>query len=73
MTYLIKRSAERQSVLADVIAEVESIEAGVEFLTKRAEENGFIVLAAEIEDGIGNVCTAKPGTLLMNIYEIAGA
>lgn len=72
-TYQITRSSERQSVRADVIATVESIEAGIALLTKRAEDNGFIVLAAEIEDGVGNVATAKPGTLLMNIYEIAEA
>lgn len=73
MTYQITRSAERQSFNPEVIATVETIEAGIAFLTARAEENGFTVLAAEIEDGVGNVCTAKAGTLMMNIYEIAEA
>lgn len=72
-TYEITRSSERQSARGEVIASVDSIEAGIAFLTARAEENGFIVLAAEIEDGVGNVATAKPGTLMMNIYEIAEA
>lgn len=67
----IIRSEANSRYAVDVIATVASIEAGIEFLTKRAEENGFIVLAAEVEDGVGNVCTAKPGTMLMNIYEIA--
>lgn len=71
--YQIIRSSERQSVRADVIATVESLDAGIKFLTKRAEENGFIVLATDIEDGAASVCTAKPGTLLMNIYEITEA
>jgi hypothetical protein len=69
--YQITRSSECHSVRSEVIATVESLEAGIAFLTKRAEANGFIVLAAEIEDGAASVCTAKPKTLLMNIYEIA--
>jgi len=69
----VVRSDSNSRFSAEVVATVASIEAGIEFLTKRAEENGFIVLAAEVEDGVGNVCTAKPGTMLMNIYEIAEA
>jgi len=69
----ITRSDANSRFSTDVVASVSSIEAGIEFLTKRAEENGFVVLAAEIEDGVGNVCTAKPGTMLMNIYEITEA
>lgn len=71
--YSVTRSDANSRFSTDVIATVASIEEGIAFLTKRAEENGFIVLAAEIEDGVGNVCTAKRGTMLMNIYEIAEA
>lgn len=71
--YQITRSAERVSIAPEIIATVESIEAGIAFLTKRAEENGFVVLCSETEDGVANVATAKPGTLMMNIYEIAEA
>jgi hypothetical protein len=73
MTYQITRSAERVSIVPEIIATVESIEAGIAFLTKRAEDNGFIVIGSDIEDGVANVATAKPGTLMMNIYEIAEA
>lgn len=73
MTFQVIRSDANSRFSTDVIAVVNSIEDGIQFLTKRAEENGFVVLAAEIEDGVGNVCTAKPGTFLMNIYEIAEA
>lgn len=58
-------------ISTEVVAVVESIEAGFTLLAERAAANGFTVLAAEVEGGVGNVCTAKPGTLLMNIYEIA--
>lgn len=73
MAFNIIRSSERQSVLADIVAVVESIDAGIAYLTERAEANGFIVLATDIEADGASVCTAKPGTLLMNIYEISEA
>jgi hypothetical protein len=71
--YQITRSSECVSAHREVIATVESIEAGIALLTKRAEENGFVVLCTGTEDGVANVATAKPGTLMMNIYEIAEA
>lgn len=71
--YQITRSTDCVSAHREVIATVESIEAGIAFLTERAEANGFVVLATDIEDGAASVCTAKPKTFLMNIYEIAEA